>query len=232
MDLSVVVPCYNEEERLPAALGIIELYLEQNSHSFELILSNDGSTDGTLSVMRITERRHPYVRVVNITPNQGKGRALAEGVKLSSGDLVLISDADFSTPIAELPKLKQAIAEGADVAIGSRAKKGAREVDQPFHRVFMGKTFNLIVQALLLPGIWDTQCGFKLFKGEVARDLFGRLTTDGFAFDVEVLWRARRAGCQVREIPVRWINSDTTRVAPIRHSAQMLKDVVRLRLGR
>jgi dolichyl-phosphate beta-glucosyltransferase len=144
----------------------------------------------------------------------------------------LISDADFSAPIEEMPKLEAAVAAGADVAIGSRAKRGAREVDQPLHRRLMGKSFNLLVQGLLLPGIWDTQCGFKLFRGDVARELFGRLRTDGFAYDVEILVLARRSGYRISEVPVRWINSSTSRVQTFRHSREMLSDVLQMRLGR
>jgi dolichyl-phosphate beta-glucosyltransferase len=164
--------------------------------------------------------------------NRGKGRALVEGVRASRGALVLISDADFSAPIEELAKLEVAIEAGAAVAIGSRAKRGSREVDQPLHRRAMGKGFNLLVQALLLPGLWDTQCGFKLFRGEVAGDLFGRLSVDGFAYDVEVLYLARRSGWEVSEVPVRWINSTTSRVQAVRHSREMLIDVLRIRWSR
>src|SRR5439155_23826011 len=124
------------------------------------------------AVIRRAEAEHGYVRPVLLSPNRGKGRALAEGVKISHGDLVLLSDADTSAPIDELTKLEEAIVGGADVACGSRAAPGAREVDQPFYRRAMGKAFNRLVQVLVLPGIWDTQCGFKLFRGGVARELF------------------------------------------------------------
>jgi dolichyl-phosphate beta-glucosyltransferase len=150
----------------------------------------------------------------------------------SCGRLVLVSDVDFSAPIQELAKLEDAIDRGADVAIGSRAKRGAREVDQPLHRRIMGKSFNLIVQSLLLPGIWDTQCGFKLLRGEVARELASSLRIEGFAYDVELLYLANLAGYQVFEIPVRWINSDTTRVSALRDSSRMLRDVMSLRFRR
>jgi dolichyl-phosphate beta-glucosyltransferase len=232
VDLSVVVPCFNEESRLSRSLSVALAYLEGDGRSYEVILVDDGSRDCTLELIRAAERRHPAVRGVAVSTNRGKGRALAEGVAVSSGGLVLISDADFSAPIEELPKLEAAIAAGADVAIGSRAKRGAREVDQPVHRRLMGKSFNLAVQALLLPGLWDTQCGFKLFRGQVARDLFGRLRTDGFAYDVEVLYEARRSGWEVIEVPVRWINSATTRVHAVRHSREMLIDLLRIRWGR
>lgn len=232
MDLSVVVPYFNEQSRLPSSLATALAYLEVRGRTFELILVDDGSTDATARLIQEAERAHRAVRTVLLPENRGKGRALAEGVSLTSGELVLVSDADFSAPIEELPKLEAAIARGAAIAIGSRAKRGAREVDQPLHRRAMGKGFNLLVQALLLPGLWDTQCGFKLFRGQVARELFGRLHTDGFAFDVEVLYLARRSGWEVSEVPVRWINSETTRVHALRHSKEMLLDVLRIRFDR
>jgi dolichyl-phosphate beta-glucosyltransferase len=229
VDLSVVVPCYNEEARLTESLAGARSFLEARDSKFELILVDDGSSDGTAAVIRQAEREHEDVRPVLLCPNRGKGRALAEGVKASRGDLVLLSDADFSTPLDELGKLEEVILGGADIAFGSRAAPGAREVDQPFHRRAMGKAFNRMVQVLLLPGIWDTQCGFKLFRGEVARRLFVDLVTDGFAFDVEILHRARGAGYEIREVPVRWINSGASKVSPVQDSAEMLRDLLRIR---
>lgn len=228
----MVVPCFDEETRLPGPLAATLDYLRVSGRSHEVILVDDGSRDGTAGLIREVAEAHPEVRGVFLPANRGKGRAAAEGVAVARGDRVLVSDADFSAPIQELPRLEAALDAGADVAIGSRAKRGAREVDQPLHRRLMGKGFNLVVQALLLPGLWDTQCGFKLFRGPVAHDLFGRLRTDGFAYDVEVLYEARRSGRQVTEVPVRWINSDTTRVRAVRHSKEMLMDVVRIRRGR
>lgn len=228
MELSVVVPCYNEEGRLPGSLRRIQPYLEGQPLEFELILVDDGSSDGTGAVIRDAGRRHPYVNPLLLTPNRGKGAAVAAGVKESRGRLVLISDADFSTPIEEFSKLEDAITGGADVAIGSRAAPGAREVDQPLYRQAMGKAFNRVVQALVLPGFLDTQCGFKLFRGGIARELFGQLRTTGFAFDVEILVSALRAGYRVREVPVRWVNSGSSRVAPVSDSARMLRDLLRI----
>ena len=230
MDLSIVIPCFNEERRLAPTLGLIRAYAARHDTAGELILVDDGSRDGTLSLMRAQAARHPGIRVVAITPNRGKGRAVAEGVRVARGDQILMTDADLSTPIDELPKLQAALARGADVAIGSRAAPGAREIDQPLHRQLMGKTFNRLVQTLLLPGFRDTQCGFKLFRGEVAHRLFADLVTDGFAYDVEVLVRALDAGWTVEEVPVRWFNAGASTVAPVRASAAMLRDLVRLRL--
>jgi dolichyl-phosphate beta-glucosyltransferase len=146
--------------------------------------------------------------------------------------LVLFSDADLSTPIEELAKLEAALAGGADVAVASRAlKRSEIEIPQPGTRVLMGKIFNLLVQGLwLVPGVWDTQCGFKLFRGAAGRELFAALKTDGFAFDVEVLHRARRRGLRIAEVPVRWSHSAPTKVR-WRHPLQMFWDLLRIRLG-
>jgi dolichyl-phosphate beta-glucosyltransferase len=231
-ELSVVVPAYNESRRLPETLAIIKPYLNTVGMSWELILVNDGSSDSTMDLIRTEQSLDPgHLGGIDLQPNGGKGRAVAAGVAASQGALVLISDADFSTPIDELPKLKAAIDGGSDVAIGSRAKRGSRvEISQPAHRVVMGKIFNLIVQAAVLPGFWDTQCGFKLWKGPVAREVFAEMKLDGnVAFDVEVLYRARRHGYRIAEIPVRWYDSIPSRISPLRHSGEALFDIVRIR---
>ena len=146
---------------------------------------------------------------------------------------MLVTDADLSTPIEELEKLEAAMAAGAGVAIASRAVKGSRvEVSQPIYRVLMGKGFNLIVQLVLLPGIWDTQCGFKLFRADVAHPVFAALTTDGFGYDPEVLYLAKRRGVRIAEVPVVWRNSAPTTVMAVRSSLDMFRHVVRIRLRR
>ena len=231
-ELTVVVPAKDEEARLPLSLEQMHTYLERLGQSYELILVDDGSHDHTLDLMHAEARRDPRVRVVSLPANRGKGRALAEGVAVSTGRMILVTDADLSAPLDELPKLERAVEAGAVVAIGSRARRGAVEVEQPVHRMLMGKTFNLMVQALLLPGIWDTQCGFKLFQGDAGRRLFSQLRTDGFAYDVEILSRARRARLPIEEVPVHWVHSAPTRVAPFRHSLEMIADIVRIRFMR
>ena len=232
MQLSVVVPCYNEEQRLPRTIEQIERYMNARGQSYELILVDDGSADGTRKVMEEAAARNPAVRIVALPRNRGKGRALAEGVKVSRGETVLVTDADLSTPIEELKKLEAALAGGAGVAIASRAVKGSRvELSQPVYRVLMGKVFNLIVQAVLLPGIWDTQCGFKLFRGDVAREIFPLLTTDGFGYDPEVLYLAKKKGVRIAELPVVWRNSAPTKVMAFRSSLDMFKHVVSVRFG-
>lgn len=228
--LSVVIPCYNEEVRLPRTLELVEGYMDARGAGYEVILVDDGSTDRTRQIMESAAARNPHVRIAILPRNRGKGRALAEGVAAARGSEILVTDADLSTPIDELEKLQAELDRGAGVAIASRALRGSRvEVSQPFYRVLMGKAFNLIVQTLLLPGIWDTQCGFKLFRADVAREAFAGLSTDGFGYDPEVLYRAKRRGVRIAEVPVVWRNSAPTKVSPIRSSLDMFKHVVRVR---
>lgn len=228
--LSIVVPCYNEEQRLPRTIEQVERYLDDKNLDYELILVDDGSTDGTRLIMDAAAERNQFVRLEALPQNRGKGRALAEGVASARGSEILVTDADLSTPIEELEKLQAQLDQGAGVAIASRALRASRvEVSQPVYRVLMGKVFNLLVQAVLLPGIWDTQCGFKLFRADVAHDAFGRLTTDGFGYDPEVLYRAKQLGVKIAEVPVVWRNSAPTKVSPIKSSIDMFKHVVRVR---
>jgi dolichyl-phosphate beta-glucosyltransferase len=228
--LSVIVPCYNEEQRLPRTIERIEAYLGSRGDSYELILVDDGSSDGTRRVMDAAVAGNPAVCIVAMPRNRGKGRALAEGVRASRGDTVLVTDADLSTPIEELAKLEAAFDAGAGVAIGSRSIKGSRvELSQPIYRVLMGKAFNVLVQIVLLPGIWDTQCGFKLFQGDIARDVFEGLTTDGFGYDPEVLFLAKKKGVRIAEVPVVWRNSAPTKVSAVRSSIDMFRHVLRIR---
>ena len=228
--LSIVIPCYNEEQRLPRTIARIERYLADKGVSYELILVDDGSSDGTRKIMDEAAERNRSVRLEALPHNRGKGRALAEGVAAARGAEILVTDADLSTPIEELDKLRAELRKGAGVAIGSRALRGSRvEVSQPIYRVLMGKAFNILVQAVLLPGIWDTQCGFKLFRADVAHDAFAALTTDGFGYDPEVLYRAKKRGVKIAEVPVVWRNSAPTKVNPIKSSIDMFRHVMRIR---
>ena len=230
--LSIVIPCYNEEERLPHTVEQIERYLNSKDVDYELILVDDGSADGTRMVMDAAAERNRFVRLEALPRNRGKGRALAEGVAVAKGSEILVTDADLSTPIEELPKLQAELEKGAGVAIASRALRDSRvEVSQPVYRVLMGKAFNLLVQAVLLPGIWDTQCGFKLFRADVAHEAFAELTTDGFGYDPEVLYRAKRRGVRIAEVPVVWRNSAPTKVSPIKSSLDMFKHVLKIRFS-
>lgn len=231
--ISVVIPAYNEEGRLPETVERVREFLDERGDSYELILVDDGSSDGTLELMRSVADGRSQVKVITLGQNRGKGRAVVTGMQAATGDLVLFSDADLSTPIEEVAKLEAAVGEGADVAVASRALHDSQiEVSQPAMRVLMGKVFNLLVQGMLLvPGVWDTQCGFKLVRGRVVHELLQDFRTDGFAFDVEMLHRARRLHLKIAEVPVRWRHSAPTKVA-WRHPLLMFMDLVRIRLGR
>lgn len=231
VELSVVVPAYNESDRLASTVARIRDHLSGRGVSFELVLVDDGSRDATGDVMRRLAAAAPHVHVVALDRNRGKGRAVREGVLMTSGRRVLITDADLSTPIEELAKLERAIDAGADVATGSRFARGARiEVAQPPHRVVMGRVFSAVVQLLLLRGMLDTQCGFKLLRGDVARRVFPELRIDRFAYDVELLHRCRAQGAVIAEVPVRWLHSGRSSVVPLRDSAEMLRDILVLRV--
>jgi dolichyl-phosphate beta-glucosyltransferase len=232
IDLTVVVPAYNEEKRIAETLRRIVAYLDRRGTGFEIVLVDDGSADRTVECARSAVPDEGRLRVLRQPANRGKGRAVREGMLAGRGRMLLFSDADLSTPIEDLPRLEAAIDRGADVAFGSRAVRGSEVVvRQPLYRQTMGKAFNLMVQALLLPGVRDSQCGFKLFRREAGRRIFAAQRLEGFSFDVEVLFLARKMGLRIAEVPVRWYNSPESRVHPIRHSLQMLRDLIRTRLA-
>jgi dolichyl-phosphate beta-glucosyltransferase len=227
-ELSVVIPAYNEEARLSTTLPAVLDYLEQQRRSFEVLVVDDGSTDRTAEVAASFAARG--VRTLRQPANRGKGAALRAGVLATSGDRVLLTDADLSTPIAEVERLEPHL-ERAELVFGSRAVRGAQIAHaQPRLRQWMGKTFNLMIRMLVASGIRDTQCGFKLLDGTVARALFADLVLDGFAYDVELLWLARRRGLRVVEVGVAWSHSPDSRVHLFTDSARMALDVLRIRL--
>lgn len=225
--LSIVIPAFNEERRLGATLDAVLAHVDARA---EVIVVDDGSRDGTAALVRERSALDPRVRLVALERNSGKGAAVRAGFLAARGDLVLFSDADNSTPIGELEKLRAAIDGGADVAIGSRALPGSDvRVKQHVLRQRMGETFNLLVRALGGLDVADSQCGFKLFRRETALPVFERQTLDGFAFDVEILYLAGRRGLRVAEVPVTWINSPDSRVNILRDPLLMLRDVLRVR---
>jgi dolichyl-phosphate beta-glucosyltransferase len=228
-DLSVVIPAFHEETRLPASLEALAAHLSGRKEplSFEVVVVDDGSADRTAARAEETGRRLGLsLRLVRFSANRGKGAAVRAGVLAAEGKQVLVSDADFSTPIGEWEKLAAA---GAPVAIGSRAvDESLVKERQPLARVLAGKLFNLVVRAVVLPGIRDTQCGFKLFSHEAARAIFPRTTVDRFAWDVEALLLARRLGFPIAEVPVLWFDSPDSRVTLL-GGAQAYLDVLSVR---
>ncbi len=229
MNLSVVIPAYNEEKRLGATLERTIDYLTGQKADFEILVVDDGSSDGTTALAAGFADRG--VRVLENPGNRGKGYSVRHGMLEATKDLVLFSDADLSTPIEEVERLAAPILAGdADVAIGSRAVRGANiEVSQPFYRVLMGKTFNRFVRLIAVGGIADTQCGFKLFTRDAAQAVFSRQRFDGFSFDVEILFIARNRGLRIAEVPVRWVNDPDSKVSAVADSARMFGDLFKVR---
>jgi dolichyl-phosphate beta-glucosyltransferase len=225
----VVIPAYDEERRLPRSLEKLAEYRSRTSIDLDVLVVDDGSRDGTATTAEACGRRLSLpLRVVRQDRNRGKGAAVRAGVLQASGDSVLVSDADFSTPIEEWERLQAA---GADVAIGSRGLDESYVKErQPFFRQTMGKLFNLLVRLLAVPGVHDTQCGFKLFRREAAREIFSRARVDRFAYDVESLLLARRLGFTLAEVPVLWFNSSDSRVS-LAGGAQAFLELFRIRLA-
>ena len=227
--LSVVIPAWNEEKRIGSTLVEVGKYLKGKSFASEIVVVDDGSVDRTSELAsEALSRRVPF-RIIRLETNRGKGHAVKEGVLAAAGDVILFSDADLSTPIEEFEKFLPWLEWGDDVIIGSRAlKESDVRVHQNPLRQTMGKLFNVLVRLFVLEGIRDTQCGFKAFKRPAAVDLFSRLTTEGFAFDVEILVLARRLGYQIREVPVVWKNSPPSRVRLMKSSARMVRELWRI----
>jgi dolichyl-phosphate beta-glucosyltransferase len=230
ISLSIVIPAFNEESRLPASLTKLALYAASSPAGLirEILVVDDGSTDRTTQVAEDAGQALQLpLRTIRLPKNRGKGFAVRTGVLAAEGALILVSDADFSTPIEEWERLEK---PGKPVSIGSRGiDESMVKEKQPLFRRAMGKLFNRLVQALAVPGIKDTQCGFKLFSKNAAREIFRRTRIDRFAYDVEALLIARRLGYEIAEVPVLWFNSAETRVS-LFGGMQAYTDLLRVRL--
>jgi dolichyl-phosphate beta-glucosyltransferase len=231
--ISVIIPAYNEAERIPATLRRVREYFDGSGEEYEVIVVDDGSADGTVAFVEGVAKGWAQLTVHALGRNQGKGAAVRAGMLLARGELRLFSDADLSTPIEELPRLRERLEGRCTVVIASRAVPGATiAVHQPGRREMMGRTYNRLVQLLVLPGLHDTQCGFKLFTAEAAVACFEPLRTPRFGFDAEVLVRARRHGWEVVEVPVVWSHREDSRVSALRDSLFVLIDLLKLRFRR
>lgn len=240
MQYSVVIPAFNEESRITTTLTRILGFMKDFVESFEIIVVDDGSSDETVKMVTEYSQDHPEVSLI-ANPHRGKGYAVRTGVLVSKGDLVLMADADMATPIDELKRLAVWIEDhDFDIVVSSREGVGATRHNEPLLRHIMGRVFNMIIRMLTRLGIQDTQNGFKLFKGDIAREIFGKLVLFGSdsrditiprvsAFDVEVLVVAKRLGYEIKEIPITWTYVPTTRVHPIRDSFLNFWDVIRIK---
>jgi dolichyl-phosphate beta-glucosyltransferase len=227
---SVVIPAYNEAARLPRYLKEVIGYFDGRDEPYEVLVVDDGSGDGTAGGVRELRLAHPFLGLIRMPENRGKGRAVRAGMQRARGALRLMADADGATPIIEVERLEAAILGGADVAVGSRARPDPSVVRQTLvHRRLAGFVFNLMARGLGVRDVMDTQCGFKLFRGAVADDLFGALRTDGFSFDVELLLLARRRGYRVVEVGVNWADQPGSKVGVLRHAPGMLCEILAAR---
>jgi dolichyl-phosphate beta-glucosyltransferase len=228
-EISIVIPAFNEEQRLPRTLRTVTEYLDGRGDQYEIVVVDDGSSDRTAAVAR--ETGSARLTLLTNGVNRGKGFSVRRGMLAARGSRRLMSDADLSTPIEELPCLLALLDQGFDIAIGSRALTGARiEVHQPRYRELVGRLFNRLARILAVRGLADTQCGFKLFTGPAATEIFRTARLDGFSFDVEALYIAQKRGFRIVETPVTWRNDAATRVTMLRGWLAFL-DLVRIRVN-
>jgi len=233
-ELSITIPAHNEARRILPYLRKITDYLGNHGRLHEILVVDDGSTDATAALIQQFARSAPAIRLIRLPTCRGKGAAVRAGMQEASGHMQLFTDADGATPIEELSRLEQALAKGADIAIGSRAL--ATQLPQFSVRVrrsrsLLGTFFNVVAQQWGLAGIADTQCGFKLFRKAVAQELFRYASIDGFGFDLEVLYLARQRGYRITEVPVNWSDKPGSKVSVIKDGLAMLRDLAVVRLN-
>ena len=226
--LSIVIPAYNEEDRLPDTLVKVAAYLNRQSYDWEIIVSDDGSEDETAAVVRNAASHTANLRLLTL-PHRGKGSAVKQGMLAAKGQHRFLCDADLSMPIEFVETLLPPQAPTTDIVIGSREAPGARRIGEPLRRWLMGRLFNAMTQILAVPGISDTQCGFKVFNASAAQILFPLQTLDGFAFDAELLFLARRLGLSIGEVGVEWHYRTESKVRPLRDGWRTLRDLLVVR---
>ena len=226
--LTIVIPAYNEERRLPTTLPRVVAFAEAQDYPVEVLVVDNASTDHTPEIARHIAAEHTIVSLL-YQPLRGKGAAVRKGMLEGRGEYLFICDADLAMPIEEVSKFLPPTLSNYAVAIASREARGAVRHNEPWYRHLMGRVFNLLVRLLAVPGIQDTQCGFKCFHREAARDIFTTQIVDGWAFDVEILYIARRRGYRIVEVPIHWYYGQGSRVSPIRDSIKMVMEVLRIR---
>jgi dolichyl-phosphate beta-glucosyltransferase len=227
---SIVIPAYNEGERLGATLEKVLAYVGQHGWDAEVIVVNDGSRDNTAELVRAYAERNHNLRLVENPGNRGKGYSVRHGMLQARGEVIVFSDADLSSPIEEMPKLLAALAAGADIAIGSRwMQADLQSKRQSLLRQLFGRIFNLLLRLTLGLRFKDTQCGFKAFTRQAARAILPLQRIEGWGFDPEILFLAHKFGFRVQEVAVRWAHSEGTRISPLIDGARMFQEMVRIR---
>jgi dolichyl-phosphate beta-glucosyltransferase len=231
--LSIIIPAYNEEHRLPKSLDNIVAFVDEQcakgAFATEVLVVENGSRDRTTEVAEGYAATRPYIRVLH--SSKGKGAAVRLGMMAGQGRYLFMCDSDLSMPIREVLKFLPPALDGYDVAIASREGPGAHRYDEPPFRHLMGRVFNLIVRVIAIPRFQDTQCGFKSFRREVAREVFTDGTMDGWAFDVEALFIALHRGYKVMAVPIDWYHDADSRVNPVQDTIRMVRDVLKIRIN-
>lgn len=214
MEISVIIPAYNEAKRITPTIKSVVEYLEKlNKNRYEIIVVLDGSKDNTLKVVSKLAKKYKAIQIIDNKINRGKGSVVRQGILASKGEYVLFMDADNSTHIDELDKILPVMKQGVDIVVGSRDMHGSKvEIRQARYKEILGDLGNLWIQLLLVGGIKDTQCGFKVFAGDKARHIFSKLNMKGWSFDIELLALARYFGYSIKEMPVIWYNDDNSHV--------------------
>lgn len=224
--LSIIIPAHNEQSRLPETLKQVFRFLNEQSFASEVIVVENGSSDRTYEVAKQFAKQHGDLQVLQ--SEKGKGAAVQHGMLAARGDFRFMCDADLSMPVEEISKFIPPALGDFDIAIASREAKGAVRYNEPSYRHIGGRGINFIIQALILPGLNDTQCGFKSFRAEVAGDLFSRQTLQGWSFDIELLYIARCRGYRIKEIPIHWYHFSDSKVNALRDALRMLRDIFRI----
>jgi glycosyltransferase involved in cell wall biosynthesis len=228
--LSVVIPAHNEENRLPETLAGLFDFLSGQPYPAEVIVVENGSRDRTLEIAQAFAARFSQLRVLQ-EAQRGKGLAVRRGMLAARGEFRFMCDADFSMPVSEINRFFPPALNGTDIAIASREAPGSQRYGEPAHRHLVGRIFNTLIRVIALPGLHDTQCGFKCFRAEVAEDLFCRQILPGWSFDVEVLFIARKLGYRILEIPIPWYFNPDSKISVLRDSARMAFDLLTIRLN-
>lgn len=223
---SVVIPAYNEQKRLPGTLEQVLEFLRNQSFTSEVIVVENGSTDRTYELAAEFARRHENLQVLQ--SEKGKGAAVQRGMLAARGEYRFMCDADLSMPVEEIVKFIPPVLQDFDIAIGTREAKESVRYNEPSYRHWGGRGINFIIQTMILPGLNDTQCGFKCFRAAVADDLFHQQTLSGWSFDIELLYLARRRGYRIIEIPIHWYHFSDSKVNALRDALDMIRDIFRI----